>query len=123
MRSVLTKRPISERCTELSLLIQEGLTTNSKDLLTAFILICEGCFDLRPVTAFESSNGWGLKSTTRNVSPFEYDQLVAFFSTTGPLFRLMEVLSKESYSVCEFPIEKLPVSYMIRLVICLTLDR
>lgn len=42
------------------------------------------------------------------MSAFEYDQLVAFFSPAGPLIRLLQCVSKESVSICEFPVERLP---------------
>lgn len=73
---------------------------------------------MQPLAPFETDSSWGLKTTTRNTSPFDYDQLLTFFSTSGPLFRLMEAVAKESYSMCEFPIEKLPVSDELSQVAC-----
>jgi sphingomyelin phosphodiesterase 4 len=42
------------------------------------------------------------------MSAYEYDQLIAFFSPAGPLIRLLQSLSKESISICEFPVDRLP---------------
>ena len=101
-------QPVIQRCIEVTQLIQEGIQTSSRELAYCFLIIVDGAFDLGSI----SSPGvdWGIKTVSRSFQVLEYDQLMSFFSTTGPVFQLMKFLSNEPTFRCDFPINRLPVS-------------
>lgn len=95
---------IEYRCDEIARIIEEF---GSKELQNAYPFIIESLFGI------SNQIGWGLRCTYRKNHSREFDILFRFLHPQGPLMKLAYKLLSDPYVKFEFPLEYLPVSFIL----------
>lgn len=114
------KSPLVAKLSDLTVIINETITGNPRDLHSFFISIVSTAFDLPAVhinSLFSSVGGcesfasWQIRSIYKEDNLWAFDRLIEFFNPSkGIFFHLMRVLSADpTGSKCDFPITELPL--------------
>lgn len=88
------------RCPELGLLVDRCSIRELQDVYPAIV---------SSIFSSNGGTGWGLRTTTRETNPHDFDVLYNFFIPLGPMFRLCYRLLNDAIKF-ELNTEILPVS-------------
>lgn len=108
-----------QKLTDLTVIINETITSNPRDLHSFFISIVSTAFDLSAshlasifgsVGGTDSFTSWNIRSLYKEDNPLAFEKLLDFFSPKGIFFHLMRILASDPNGLkCDFPIAELPI--------------